>query len=120
MASSATLHRKDWRTALDDFNAGHKGELVTIEVLDPSVGHQYEAERLPFSSLAYDPRDDAVIVAVGGVPPRYPVVLRHMVPHPKEVEVATRDIPEPAVRLVDPDGSITLITFYPAESGKRA
>jgi hypothetical protein len=120
MASTATLHRKDWRTALDEFDAEHKGELVTIEVLDPSVGHQYAAERLPFSSLTYDPKDDVVIVAVGGEPPRYPVVLRHMVPHPKEVEVTSSDVPEPAVRLVDPDRSITLITFYPAESGKRA
>ncbi|MET7761957.1 DUF5335 family protein [Streptomyces sp. NPDC005336] len=118
MADTATLDRKDWRTALDQVTADHSGELVTVEVLDPSVAHGYEAERLPFSSLTYDPKDDVVVVAVGGQSPRYPVVLRHMVSHPKEIDVATLDIPETAVRVVAPDESATLITFYPAESGK--
>ncbi|SCK16877.1 DUF5335 family protein [Streptomyces sp. WMMB 322] len=113
MASTSTLHRKEWRSALDAFDAEHQGERVSIEVLDPSIGHQYEAERLPFSSLSYDPKDDVVIVAVGGEPPRYPVVMRHMVAHPKQVQVTGEDVPEPAVRLVAPDGSVTLITFYP-------
>lgn len=117
MASTPTLHRKEWQRALDEFDAEHQGERVTIEVLDESIGHQYEAERLPFSSLSYDPKDDMVIVAVGGDPPRYPVVMRHMVAHPREVQVTTRDIPEPAVRLVDQDGSVTLITFYAPKSG---
>jgi hypothetical protein len=35
-------------------------------VVDPSIGHQYEAQRLPFSCLEYDPKDDVVIVGVGG------------------------------------------------------
>ena len=117
MADTATLDRSDWRAALDEVTARHSGELVTIEVLDPSIGHQYEAERLPFFSLAYDPKDDIVIVAVGGKSPSYPVVLRHMVPHPKEIDVATLDIPEDAVRIVATDGTATLTTFYPVESG---
>ncbi len=118
MGGTATLHRQEWRAALDDFTADHEGKLVTIEILDPSIGHQYEAERLPFSSLIYDPKDDVVIVAVGGDSPRYPVRLRHMVRHPKEVDITTRDVPETAVRLVAPDGTATLITVYPADSGK--
>ncbi|MBW8087986.1 MULTISPECIES: DUF5335 family protein [Streptomyces] len=119
MAGSTTLDRGEWRTTLDQITHEHQGELVTIEVLDPSAGHQYEAERLPFSSLAYDPRDDTVIGAVGGRPPRYPVVLRHMVAHPTEVDITTEDVPEAAVRVVAPDGTATLITFYPEESGTR-
>ncbi|MYU13482.1 hypothetical protein GTZ78_23020 [Streptomyces sp. SID8361] len=117
MAGSTAFDRGEWRTTLEQITAEHQGELATIEVLEPSVGHQYEAERLPFSSLAYDPKDDTVIGAVGGKSPRYPVVLRHMVSHPTEVDVATEDIPEAAVRVVAPDGTATLITFYPEESG---
>ncbi|MFJ8668904.1 DUF5335 family protein [Streptomyces sp. NPDC093600] len=64
--NKAALDRGEWRTALDEITDAQSGRLVTIEVADPSIGHQYEAERLPFSYLAYDPKDDAVIVAVGG------------------------------------------------------
>ncbi|MDX3077765.1 DUF5335 family protein [Streptomyces sp. MI02-7b] len=108
------LDRSDWKTVLDRVTARHDGDLVTIEVLDPSLGPQHEAERLPFSYLTYDPKDDAVIAAVGGTPPRYPVVLRHMMVHPEEIDVAALDAPEAAVRVVAEDGTPTLITFYPA------
>ncbi|WP_225804507.1 DUF5335 family protein, partial [Streptomyces sp. NK15101] len=84
MPDTPVLDRGRWTAALDELTDAHGGELVSIEVLDPAIGHQYEAERLPFAYLAYDPKDDTVIVAVGGKPPRHPVVLRHMVPHPKE------------------------------------
>ncbi|MES4891570.1 DUF5335 family protein [Streptomyces sp. NPDC096012] len=116
MTGNGVLTRNEWKTALDRITEEQKGEHVTIEVLDPEVGHQYEAERLPFAYLTYDPKDDAAIVAVGGQSARYPVVLRHIIPHPTEIDVATEDIPEPAVRIVASDGTITLITFFKAES----
>ncbi|MDF3299825.1 DUF5335 family protein [Streptomyces tropicalis] len=114
MADTETLDRDTWQAALDRMTEEHAGELVTIEILDPEIGHQYEAERLPFSYLSYDPRDEVVVVAVGGATARYPVVLRHMVQRPREIDVATHDIPEPAIRVVDGDGGATLITFYAA------
>jgi hypothetical protein len=94
--------------------ADHPGELVTIEVLDPEVGYQHEAERLPFSAITYDPADDVVIISVGGRDERYPVVLRHMVWHPVGVGLSAADVPQPAVRVVEPDSTTTLVVFYPA------
>ncbi|WP_159033164.1 DUF5335 family protein [Streptomyces fodineus] len=41
---------------VDEVSDAHSGELVTIEVVDPSIGSQHEAERLPFSYLTYDPK----------------------------------------------------------------
>ncbi|MEV0411682.1 DUF5335 family protein [Streptomyces sp. NPDC050448] len=113
-----SLDRSAWRTTLDEVTAARAGQLVTIEVLDPSIGHQYEAERLPFSYMAYDPKDDVVVVGVGGQAPRYPVVLRHMVPRPQEIDVSTENVPEAAVQVVDPEGTATLITFFPSEPGE--
>jgi len=110
------LERGEWGTVLDEVTTAHSGELVTIEVVDPSIGHQYEAERLPFSYLAYDPKDDVVIVGVGGQSRRHPLVLRHMVPHPKEIDVSTQDVRQAAVRVVDPEDTATLITSFPVES----
>ena len=114
MAGTTTLKRTEWRGALDALTADHPGELVTIEVLDPEVGYQHEAERLPFSAITYDPADDVVIISVGGRGERYPVVLRHMVWHPVEVDLAADDVPQPAVRVVEPDSTTTFVVFYPA------
>jgi hypothetical protein len=106
------LNRSEWKNALDQLTADQDGRYVAIELLDPSVGHQYEAERLPFSYINYDPKDDVVIVAVGGNSPRHPVVLRHMVWHPVEVDLAVEGVREPAVRIVEPDGTTTLVVFF--------
>jgi hypothetical protein len=45
--------------------------------------------------------------------PRFPVVLRHMIPHPAEVNVATGAGIDAAIRVVDTDGTTTLVTFFP-------
>ncbi|MFF8605689.1 DUF5335 family protein [Streptomyces sp. NPDC015346] len=120
MPETPVLDRDRWTTALDELTDTYGGQLVSIELLDPAIGHQYEAERLPFSYLTYDAKDDVVIVAVGGQSSRYPVVLRHMVQHPKEIDVSTVDVPEPAVRVLDQEDTATLITFYPATSGTES
>ena len=112
MTRTETLNRSWWRSALAQLTADHEGAHVTIEVLDPVVGHQHEVERLPFSYIDYDPRDDVVIVAVGGSSPQYPVVLRHMVWHPIEVDIAVEEVSEPAVRTVELDGTATLVIFF--------
>jgi hypothetical protein len=112
VAGTTTLNRDEWKPALDQLTADHEGELVTIEILDPVLGYQYEAERLPFSAVTYDPSDDVVIVSVGGRSPRFPVVLRHMVWHPTEVDIVTDAVPHTAVRVVEPDSTTTLVTFY--------
>jgi hypothetical protein len=104
----------EWKDALDALTSECKGRTVTIEVLDQTLGDQHEVERLPFSYAAYDPKDDVAIIAVGGDSPRFPVVLRHMVSHPVEITVAT-DLPEPAVRIVETDGTTTLVTFHEAK-----
>jgi hypothetical protein len=117
MADTTTLNRSEWKNALDQLTVDHDGELVTIEVLDPLVGHQHEAERLPFAYINYDPKDDVVIVAVGGRSARYPVELRHMVWHPAEVDIALDDGSHPvAVRVVEPDTTTTLVAFYPGRA----
>jgi hypothetical protein len=112
MAGTATFNRSEWKSAFDQLTADYEGRHVTIEVLDQVAGHQHEVERLPFSYINYDPKDDVVIVAVGGKSPQYPVVLRHMVWHPAEVDIAVEDVLEPAARIVEPDGTTTLVIFF--------
>jgi len=101
------MGKEQWESRLAELTKAREGALVTVEVLDSEYGANEEVERLPFSAAAYDPRDDVVIISIGGKSPGYPVVLRHMVWHPTEV-----DVDEKGVKVVEPDGTTTLVAFY--------
>jgi Family of unknown function (DUF5335) len=107
-----TVDRDQWSRVLDQLTERHAGEPIRIEVLDQTYGDQNEVERLPFTYAAYDPKDDVVILAVGGSSPRYPVVLRHMVWHPTEVSITDDESTGTSLRLVEQDASATLVNFY--------
>ncbi|MHA6795545.1 DUF5335 family protein [Pseudonocardia bannensis] len=109
--SGAKSAHDDWRRTLDQLTAEHLGDKVTIELVDPTLGHQHEAEQKPFAYANYDHKDDVVIVAVGQDSPDEPI-LRHMVWHPKEINVADDPSLPPAFRVVEPDGTTTLVTFF--------
>jgi hypothetical protein len=113
MTGTSTVDHSEWTSLLDRLTKDHEGEYVTIEIVDPTYGDNPEAERMPFQYAAYDYKDDVAFVVVGGKTPRYPVALRHMVAHPADV-TATMD--PPAVRVVDNDGTATLVSFFPAPS----
>jgi hypothetical protein len=55
------------------------------------------AERLAFAYIDYDPKDDVVVIGVGGRTSRYPVVLRHLVYQPSTVDIVEGDVTVPAV-----------------------
>ncbi|MET0999291.1 MAG: DUF5335 family protein [Marmoricola sp.] len=113
MADTST-DRQGWVEGLDRLTKDRGGQDVTIEVLDRTFGDQTEAERLPFMYAEYDPKDDVVIVAVGGRSSSYPVVLRHMVSHPSEVDI---DLDTGAFRVVEQDGTTTIVSFFPPSGG---
>ncbi|NMH97502.1 DUF5335 family protein [Pseudonocardia acidicola] len=106
------VDKDDWRRVLDQLTAEHEGDYITIELNAPEIGHEHEAEQKPFAYATYDPKDDVVIVAVGQDDPEEPV-LRHMVWHPTEVIAALDSDSPPAFEVVEPDGTTTLVTFYP-------
>ncbi len=110
MPETDTLERANWEAELDQVTARHAGDEVTIELLDDTYGDVIEAERLPLSSVSYDPKDDVVIVAVGGSSPQYPVQLNHIIAHPSEIDVdETGEVP--AMRVVAPQDT-TIVSFY--------
>jgi hypothetical protein len=103
--------RREWAAELDRLTDDHEGDQVVIEVLDQEFGDNEEAERVPFVYANYDPKDDVVIIAVGGRSGRYPVALRHIVENPVEV-----DVTDEAIRVISEDGSTTIVTFFSDES----
>ncbi|GAA1148634.1 hypothetical protein GCM10009606_29150 [Nocardioides aquiterrae] len=94
---------------LDQLSKERRGQYVTIEILHPAYGDEPQAERLPFAYAVYDPKDDVVVIAVGGNTPEYPVLLRHMIWHPTEVDV---DVDNGALKVVEKDGTTTITSFH--------
>jgi hypothetical protein len=111
MTSSPTNDHDEWALQLDQLTRDRRDQYVTIEILDPSYGDGTEAEHLPFAYAVYDPKSDAVVIAVGGNTAKYPVLLRHMVPHPTEVDV---DVDGGALKVVEKDGTTTIVGFHRA------
>ncbi|GAA1762546.1 DUF5335 family protein [Luedemannella helvata] len=116
MPETDTVDRADWAAALEQVTARHAGDLVTIELLDETYGDLSEAERIPLSSVTYDPRDDVVIVAVGGNSPRYPVMLRHFVAHPTDIDIDETEAGGAGAMRVTADSDSTIVSFHPADA----
>jgi hypothetical protein len=105
------IERAAWQNTLEGLTAEHEGDLATIEVADLDLGDQFEAEKMPFSYVEYDPHDDAVSVGVGGLDGRFPVVLRHVVEHPQNVFVHASELDFLTIEVRSLDGTVTLITL---------
>jgi Family of unknown function (DUF5335) len=105
--------RQAWREFFDLVTKDHEGDAVTVEIVDREYGDQLEAEQMPFSYLEYDDKDDAVNVGVGGTDGRYPVVLRHVIEHPKSILADPLD-PRTAraFDIVGADDTSTIVTLY--------
>ena len=103
------LPREQWQQFFDKLTHDYENFDVTIEVLSRDLGDQVEAERLPLAYLAYDEKDDAFIVAVGGRDGRYPVQLRHIIEHPRTIyaDELTDETPW-AIDVIGPDGTASI------------
>jgi hypothetical protein len=111
MTDTATADRSTWASELDQLTDDHEGDRVAIEILDLIYGDGEQAESVPFVYATYDPKDDVVIVAVGGRSGRFPVALRHTITDPVEV-----DVDDNAMRVISGDGTTTIVTFLPGSS----
>jgi hypothetical protein len=116
-----TLERSKWKQLLDRLAVDHRGEGATIELLSNDFGDEIEAERVPLAYFEYDPKDDIFVVGVGGSDGRYPVVLRHIVEHPKAITVDTvgPDVPL-ALEVIGGDDDRTVISVYREGDGGSA
>jgi hypothetical protein len=104
----------DWHSLLDEVTKVRTGDDVTVELLDAEFGDAFEAERLPLAYVEYDEHADEASVAVGGRDGRYPVVLRHSIPHPTAILTDAQSPRLPLIiQIVGADGSETLVTVLP-------
>jgi hypothetical protein len=105
------LPRSQWQARLAELTEQHEGHRVAIELLDQEFGDEEEAEMLPLAFLEFDPKDDVVIVGLGGRDGRFPVVLRHIVEHPQGIAADSVGEDRVALDIVDGDGNHTIVTI---------
>jgi hypothetical protein len=113
MTETTTIERDGWGGFFDLLTADHKGENAAIELVDRDVGDQYETERLPFAYASYDPKDDVIVIGVGGDSARFPVLLRHLINDPTEVDFTVPRPTETDVRIIDRGGTATMLRLRP-------
>jgi hypothetical protein len=106
------LPRPQWQARLDELTQQYQGHGVAIGLLDQEFGDEAEVEMLPLAFLEFDPKDDVVIVAVGGRDGRYPLVLRHIVEHPQGILADSVGHDRVALDIVDGDGNHTIVTIH--------
>jgi hypothetical protein len=106
------VERSEWPSFFDRLSDDMQGQHVAVEVLDPELGDQVEVEKIPFAFSAYDPREDTVIISMGGTTEQYPVVLRHMINHPTSVDM-TRSGKETVVSVASAADGTSLVHFTP-------
>jgi hypothetical protein len=105
------LARAEWQAWLEELTKERERHEVAIELLDREFGDEAQVEMLPLAFVEFDPKDDVVIIAVGGRDGRYPVVLRHIVEHPQRILADTIGDDRVALDIVDGAGDHTIVTI---------
>jgi hypothetical protein len=107
------LGAEKWMEYFDSVAPRIEGMLVTIEVMSEQLGDQLDVERIPLQAISYDPKDNAVEVAVGGRGARYPVLLQHFIFDPQTISVEESGPLAPtAILVTDATGARTLIRLF--------
>ena len=90
------LDKIQWRGFFDDFSKVLEGKQAEIEVASLALGSQVEANWLPLHGITYDPKDDLIEVALGG--------LDHMIRKPREIYVEGETESLESLEIIDADG----------------
>jgi hypothetical protein len=118
MTETTVIDPDRWMQFFDRLSADHEGDLIRLELLDQTYGDQVEGERLPFALASYDPRNDVVVITAGRADGGEPT-LRHIINHPREIDLAIPQPNETVLRVVAPT-NITLTHFYPKPALPRS
>ena len=95
------LERREWRVFFDQVAVGFVGKRVEIEVASLAIGDQILASWLPLLGMTYDPKRDAIEIALEG--------LDHLVYEPRELYVEDPPFGCATLGVVDRDGGLQIV-----------
>jgi hypothetical protein len=90
------LEKPEWRPFFDTMSKILEAEVAEVEVASLDLGDRTQAEWLPLIGITYDPRDDAVEIALDG--------LDHMIRKPREIYLDDGAAGLTSLEIVDVDG----------------
>ncbi len=107
---SIRIEKDQWLEFANQFTRENEGRPVTVEIVDPELGAQEEAEAVPFVALTYDAKHTGEFIITIG---REPDLVDHQVDEPQEVWVEK----DPsgrimAVAIFSPNDRRTIIHFH--------
>jgi hypothetical protein len=73
------LDKSEWRAFCDRLSKGLIGKQAEIEIASLTLGSQVQGEWLPLRGIVYDPKSDAIEIALDG--------LDHLINRPRELYV---------------------------------
>jgi hypothetical protein len=106
MSITRQIPRTEWNTYFDRFTRQHLGEsppeAVTIELVSPQAGDQFETTTVRLLGLAYDVKSQALQVLTED--------LDHLVHSPSEIWVVEEEGGFiSTIKVAQPDGSTELL-----------
>jgi uncharacterized protein DUF5335 len=109
------IAHEEWVTFFDGFSQQHQGWLVTIEVLDPDLGAQVEAQELELRGITADSKESvrsSISINVGRTPWEH---VTHTISDPSHVRLKqTEEGANEALEIESAGGTITLVHFRSA------
>jgi len=90
------LEKPEWRPFFDTMSRILEAKVAEVEVASLDLGDRTQAEWLPLIGITYDPRDDAVEIALDG--------LDHMIRKPREIYLDDGAAGLTSLEIVDVDG----------------
>jgi hypothetical protein len=90
------LDKAEWQVFFDRITDFIVGKRAEVEVDSLAIGSQIEAEWLPLLGIVYDPKSDAVEIALDD--------LDHLIRRPREVYVDEEPLGLRSTMVVDADG----------------
>jgi hypothetical protein len=108
------IPRKAWTSTLDTFNAIHEGWLVSLDVLNATIGAQPEIDNLPLVGVTVEPgdHDGAITISAGSAAAGY---VTHLIQAPSHVHIERRDDgADVALQIESADGTRAILRFRAA------
>jgi hypothetical protein len=107
---TVTLHAEDWVGYFESIALHSDRWLASVALGWERANGDGTSSPRPLRTVAYDPHDDELEVAVGGEPARSPT-LRYFVPSPRAITIEEFDHTR-AVMVDDSRGLRTLIRLF--------
>lgn len=111
---------QEWARALDEFSATHAGSLVSLDVVDPTIGVQPQIRELPLRGVTAEsgPRGSTIMISAARLDGEH---LTHLIVSPTHVRIArTNEGADVALEIESDEGLAAILRFRPTVTSSPA